>query len=131
MIVLAALRVPERAPLFTIVALANGASAAAVGVRLVAEGTIVPELIRAVLPAHGTNTVVTIAAPWIAQSAVLLLVGRAGGNRNTDTAAIGLHPATLSICVAADHRHFLLSLNGHDQKARSGCKFHYLLVCAK
>ena len=96
-VVLTAFRVPERAPLFAVIALVNGASAAAVGVRLVAEGTIIPELIWAVLPAYGTDTVVPITAPRIAQKAVLLLVGRAAGNRNADTAAIGLHPATLSI----------------------------------
>ena len=56
--VFVALGVPELAPLFTMAALVNLASATPVGVRLVAIGTVIAEscVVGAVLPADGTNT---------------------------------------------------------------------------
>jgi len=73
----AAFRIPESAPFFAVFALADGASASSVRIRLVAKSAIVTEFAGAVLPADGTNTVVTLTAERITKQTVLFFVGRA------------------------------------------------------
>ena len=113
-----AFRVPQEAPLLTVVALMGGSSATTIRARLIAESSIVPELTWAVLPADGTHTVVSIPAPRVAKRTILLLVSRAAGDRLTDTAAIRLYPAALSIRVATrDWLQLLLGVDGEHNKA--------------
>lgn len=75
--VFTALGVPEKAPLLAVIALLGGTCTTAVAVRLVTEGAVVAELTRAVLPADRADTVVTIAAPWVAKCTILFFVSGA------------------------------------------------------
>ena len=73
---LVALRIPEGAPLLAVSALVNLTGTAAVGIWLVAVGTIVAETAvdRAVLPANWTDARVSILTVWVAKGAILLFV---------------------------------------------------------
>ena len=118
--IVAAFRVPQKAPLFAVVALMGGSSATTIRGRLVAEGSIVPKLTRAVLPADWTHTVVSIPTPRVAQRAILLLVSRAAGDRLADTAAVRFNPAALGISVGtSDWLQLLLCMSGEHNEA--GC----------
>ena len=69
------------------------ASTSAVCLWLAAEGTVVSELLRAVLPANRAHTIVVVAALRIAKGAVLFLVSTASGDDFADTSAVGILPA--------------------------------------
>jgi hypothetical protein len=90
-----ALGVPEGAPLLAVATLVNLTGTTTVGIRLVAVGTVITEatVVRAVLPADGTDTGEAILTVGVAEGAILLLVIRAGGERLASSAAIGLLPA--------------------------------------
>jgi len=68
--------VPEVTPLFAADTLMDLAGTTTIGVRLVAVSTIVTEVLimRAALPANGTNSAVTCLTEGEAKRAVLLLV---------------------------------------------------------
>ena len=101
--VIAALRIPKGTPLLAVVALVDASSTASIRFWFVAEGTIVAELIRAILPADRTDTIVAIAAEGVAQSSILLLISRAGRDRLADTTSLSLEPAGLHVRVARYH----------------------------
>ncbi len=92
-------RIPQSSPFLAVVALMRRSSSTSIGVWLVAEGAIIAEFTWAVLPADWSDTIVVVATPRVAQKAVLLLVGRAGRDRNADTTAVCLHPASLDIVI--------------------------------
>ena len=75
--VLAASWVPQSAPFLAVITFVGGSSPTAIGIGLVAEGTIVAEFTRAVLPADGADTIEVITAEGVAKKAILLLVRRA------------------------------------------------------
>jgi len=89
-----ALGVPEGSPLL-VATLVNLTGTTTVGIRLVAVGTVITEaaVVRAVLPADGTDTGEAILTVGVAKGTILLLIVRAGGERLTSSAAIGLLPA--------------------------------------
>lgn len=71
---LLALRVEKTAPLFAVFALLRLSSSSPVRLWLVAEGAVVAEVLRTVLPAHGPVSLKTSIALWIAQSATLVFL---------------------------------------------------------
>lgn len=87
--------VPERSPLLAAVALVDLACATAISIRLVAVSAVVAEalVVRAVLPADGTDARVAALAVGVAQGAILLLVLGARGERLASSAAVSLLPA--------------------------------------
>ena len=80
---------------------------------LAAEGTIVSELCRAVLPALRADTVVSLVALFVAESALLYHTWRAGRRRLADAAAISLNPAAF-LCRGKDSH----------EGSRRGSDFH-------
>lgn len=93
---LVAFGVIESAPLLAAwTALVHFTSASAIGVRLVAVGSIVTEacVVGAVLPADGANSRVAILAVIEAKSSILLLAGGAIGQGLASSATSGFFPA--------------------------------------
>ncbi len=90
-----ALWIPKSTPFLAALALVNLTSASAIGIGLVAVGTVITEatVMRAVLPADGTDTGESVLAVGVAESAILLLVLGAGRERLASSAAISLLPA--------------------------------------
>ena len=90
-----ALGVPQGAPFLAAHALVHLTSSTAIGIWLVAVGAVVTEaaVVWAVLPANWTNTRVSILTVGVAESAILLLVIWARGERLASSAAVGLLPA--------------------------------------
>ena len=74
--VIMALGVPERAPFFAASALVHLTGSTAIGIRLIAVGTVITEasIVWAVLPADGSDTRVSTLAVWVAKSSILLFV---------------------------------------------------------
>ena len=89
-----AFNVPEVAPLLAANALVHLASAAAISIGLVAVGAIVTEtlIMRAVLPADGTNSTVSLLTKSEAERTILLLVCRAFREWFAGCATGGLFP---------------------------------------
>lgn len=89
-----AFNVPEVAPLLAANALVHLASATAISIGLVAVGAIVTEtlIMRAVLPADGTNSTVSLLTVSEAERTILLLVFRAVRERFAGCATGGLFP---------------------------------------
>jgi hypothetical protein len=87
--------VPESAKLIAATALVDLTGTTTIGIRFVAVSAVITEatVLGAVLPADGTNTIVTCLAVGIAESTILLLVIRARGERLTGSAAISHLPA--------------------------------------
>jgi len=71
-----ALGEPEGAPLLAVATLVNLAGTTTVGIRLVAVGTVITEaaVVRAVLPADGTDTGEAILTVGVAKGTILLLI---------------------------------------------------------
>lgn len=93
--VIVAFRVPKSAPFLASIALVHLSSTSAIGIRLVAVGSIIAEarVVGAVLPADGTDSRESGLAEGVAESAILILVLGAGRERLTSSAAIGFLPA--------------------------------------
>ena len=140
--VVAALWIPQAPILLTTVALVNLASASAVGFGLVAESTVVAEVIWAVLPADWSHTIVTVSAQWVAQETVLLLVSGARRDRLAHAASIGLHPARLNVVTCNNrlrisrlffsdhHTDFNADLLASSQgctKSKDGKRLHFFM----
>ena len=72
--------VPESTPLLAVATLVDLTGTATVGIRLVTVGAIITEsgIVRAVLPADGADTRVSILAVWVAKGAILLLIVSTG-----------------------------------------------------
>jgi len=91
-----ALGIPEVAPLLAAwAALMNLTSTSAIGIRLVAVGSIITEtsVMRALLPADWTNSGVAILAVVEAKSSVLLLTSGAVRQRLSSGTSGRFHPA--------------------------------------
>jgi hypothetical protein len=90
-----ALGVPKCAPFLAALALVHLTSTSAIGIRLIAVGSIVTEasVMGAILPANGTDARKSAFAVWVAKGAILLLVLGAGRERLPSCAAISLLPA--------------------------------------
>ena len=91
-----ALGIPEVAPLLAAwAALVNLTSTSAIGIRLVAVGSIITEtsVMRALLPADWTNSGVAILAVVEAKSSVLLFTSGAVRQRLSSGTSGRFHPA--------------------------------------
>ena len=93
--VVVALGEPVVTFLFAVSALVHLASTSAVSIRLVTVGTIITEasVMRAILPADGTNTCVAFLAEWVAKCTIFLLVVGAGVEWLTGRPTVGFLPA--------------------------------------
>lgn len=93
--VIMAFGVPKGAPFLASIALVHLSGTSAIGIRLVAVGSIIAEarVVRAVLPADGADSGESGLAVRVAESAILILVLGAGRERLTSSAAIGFLPA--------------------------------------
>ena len=93
--IIVAFWIPKRSPFLASSAFMDLASTSAISIRLVAVVTIITEALisRAVLPADGTETGVSIFTVRVAQSTNLLFIILAGGERLASCAAVSFLPA--------------------------------------
>jgi hypothetical protein len=125
--VCSAFRVPNGSPLFateiwiftiTFIFIPNCVSnSTSVGIRLIAESTIITELAGTVLPADGADTIEASLAKWVAKSSILLFTFSAGGDNFTNTSTVGILPARRASNV-----------QGYRQKQQNSSRyFHYFI----
>jgi hypothetical protein len=89
--------VPKETPLFAVVTLGCWANTTTVGVRLSTVSSVITEVGRAVLPADGTDTIVSISALRVAKPSILIRVIIApliaAGDRDTHATTVSKFPA--------------------------------------